>query len=626
MANYKTEAEALAGAGVPGWSVTGREQEYENITTKDENNQNVTTKRPTGNTILTVQSPDGSQHDSITVGSGDDATVKGGKVITVVKGAQQSHPVAATSTPASGLERLDENLNVIPPGSSTPTVYVRDPKAPPGTQPFKVDPNVKTDPSTWTPITDPNDKSDNPRVIGLWDPANNKVGASVSAQAGAKTSDPGKWTPVYRTPGDSGSGVVGQWDPVNSELHAVSSAPDGTQIVATPTAIYTLDKATGKVINTQEVAQGDVNKQAVSSGGKIYVFDPKTGTLTLPDNVQAAATVGNSTTLKDLVWYDDQGNEVSRTPNPNYGKAPVTAPTPNTVAPYIQVPDPQNPSQLIWIENKGQVTASAALQQLAAHLTGQVVDKKISVDEAKTLIDAANQRMTADTAQTNAETAQQQNVTTAAGDILSNTRGNAQTGAGLLQQRAQTASGMLQNILGQATGAKNLMSAPAGLGEQLVGGIGGWTADMMGGQSTLDSAARMVQMADPSSNMADPATQTAVGVLQQMLDKYHQVTGSPHPAVAATNAAQQSAQNGGLTAPVTTTTQQTQPAPPVQQRTTYGGLAQGGANMGGMNLYPTPGSPGMPISGLAQGGLQGMPGFVAPGAPVKPPPITVTVG
>jgi hypothetical protein len=571
---------------------------------------------------LSIEGPDGEPDTIVVKEIGNNPATKGGTGFDVIQGPTKAP--SKTSTPASGLERLDENLNVIPPGSSTPTVYVRDPKAPPGTQPFKVDPNVKTDPSTWTPITDPNDKSDNPRVIGLWDPANNKVGASVSAQSGAKTSDPGKWTPVYRTPGDAGSGVVGQWDPVNSELHAVSAAPDGTQIVATPTAIYTLDKATGKVINTQEVAQGDVNKQAVSVGGKVYVFDPKTGALTLPENVKDAATVGNSTTLKDLVWYDDQGNEVSRTPNPNYGKAPVTAPTPNTVAPMIQVPDPNNPSQLIWIENKGQVTASDALQQLAAHLTGQVIDKKITVDEAKTLIDAANQRMTADTAQQNAQTAQQQNVTTAAGDILSNTRGNAQTGAGLLQQRAASASGMLQNILGQATGAKNLMSAPAGLGEQLVGGIGGWTADMMGGQSTLDSAARMVQMADPNSNMADPATQTAVGVLHQMLDKYQQTTGMPHPAVAATQAAQQSAQNGGLTAPVTTATQQTQQTPPVQQQ--FAGLAQGGANMGGMNLYPTPGSPGMPISGLAQGGLQQMPGFVAPGAPVKPPPVTVTVG
>jgi hypothetical protein len=570
---------------------------------------------------LSIEGPDGEPDTIVVKEIGNNPATKGGTGFDVIQGPTKAP--SKTSTPASGLERLDENLNVIPPGSSTPTVYVRDPKAPPGTQPFKVDPNVKTDPSTWTTITDPNDKSDNPRVIGLWDPANNKVGASVSAQAGAKTSDPGKWTPVYRTPGDASSGVVGQWDPVNSELHAVSSAPDGTQIVATPTAIYTLDKATGKVINTQEVAQGDVNKQAVSVGGKIYVFDPKTGTLVLPENVKDAATVGNSTTLKDLVWYDDQGNEVSRTPNPNYGKAPITpTPTSNTTSPYIQVPDPQNPSQLIWVENKGRVTASDALQQLAAHLTGQVIDKNISVDDAKTIIDAANQRMVADTAQ-------QQNVTTAAGDILSNTRGNAQTGAGLLQQRAQTASGMLQNILGQATGAKNLMSAPAGLGEQLVGGIGGWTADMMGGQSTLDSAARMVQMADPSSNMADPATQTAVGVLQQMLDKYHQVTGGPHPIDAATQAARQSQQNGGLTAPVTTATQPTQPAPPVQQR--FAGLAQGGANMGGMNLYPTPGSPGMPISGLAQGGgggmpLQQMPGFVAPGAPVKPPPVTVTVG
>jgi hypothetical protein len=492
---------------------------------------------------LSVQGPDGTPDTIVVKEVGNNPNTKGGVGYDVITGPSKA-PVK-TATPAAGLERLDAKGQAIPAGdTTTPTVYLRDPKAPAGTQPFKVEGDLKTDPSTWTPITDPNDKSDNPRVIGLWDPTNNKVGASVSAPAGAKASDPSKWQPIYRTPGDSSSGIVGQWDPTNNELHAVSAAPDGTQIVTTPTAIYVVDKDTGKSTKVQDVTPGDVNKQAVTVGGKVYTFDPKDGSFTLPTNVQTAATVGNSTTLKDLIWYDDQGNEVGRQPNPNYGKAPVTAPTPNTVAPYIQVPDPQNPSQLIWIENKGQVTASDALKQLASHLSGQVVDGKISVDEAKALIDASNAKMTADTAQ-------QTNVTTAAGDILSNTRGNAQTAGAMLQQRVQAATGTLQSILGNALSNKNITSVPSDVGANLVGGLQGWTADLMGGQNTLDSAARMVQMADPSSNLADPTTQAAIATLHQMLDKYQDVTGQAHPIVQATQAAGASQQAGGMAAPQT---------------------------------------------------------------------------
>jgi hypothetical protein len=539
---------------------------------------------------LSVQGPDGTPDEVVVKEVGNNPNSKGGVGYDVIKGPTKA-PVK-TATAAAGLERLDAKGQAIPTGdTTTPTVYLRDPKAPAGTQPFKVEGDLKTDPSTWTPITDPNDRSDNPRVIGLWDPTNNKVGASVSAPAGAKPSDPSKWQPIYRTPGDSSSGVVGQWDPTNNELHAVSAAADGTQIVTTPTAIYVVNKDTGSSTKVQDVTPGDVNKQAVPVNGKVYTFDPKDGSFTLPSNVQTAATVGNSTTLKDLIWYDDQGKEVGRQPNPNYGKAPVTAPTPNTVAPYIQVPDPQNPSQLIWVENKGQVTASDALKQLASHLSGQVVDGKISVDEAKTLIDASNAKMTADTQQ-------QQNVTTAAGDILSNTRGNAQTAGGLLQQRVQAATGLLNNVLGLAGQGQRsgnmgggLMSAPAGLGEQLVGGIQGWTADLMGGQQTLDSAARLVRMADPSSDVHDPATQQAIGVLQQMLQKYQDVNGgAPHPAVAATQAATQSAQNGGLTAPNTFNPQASTAALNAGgfQDTPQGRAAAQAAGQSGLLATPTP--------------------------------------
>jgi hypothetical protein len=68
---------------------------------------------------------------------------------------------------------------------------------------------------------------------------------------------------------------------------------------------------------------------------------------------------------------------------------------------------------------------------------------------------------------------------------------------------------------------------------------------------------------------------------------------NPSPIGNMVNQAQQQLAAGG---PAVATT----PAAPAQ--TTYGGLAQGGANLGGMNLYPTPGSSGAPIGGLAQGG------------------------
>jgi hypothetical protein len=67
----------------------------------------------------------------------------------------------------------------------------------------------------------------------------------------------------------------------------------------------------------------------------------------------------------------------------------------------------------------------------------------------------------------------------------------------------------------------------------------------------MDSAARLLQMADPKSSLADPASQQAVSTLSQLLDKYHQATGVPHPAVAATQAMAQSQQNGGMAAPAT---------------------------------------------------------------------------
>ena len=290
----------------------------------------------------------------------------------------------------------------------------------------------------------------------------------------------------------------------------------------------------------------------------MYTFDPKDGSFTLPTNVQTAATVGNTSSIKDLIWYDDQGNEVGRQPNPNYGKAPVTAPTPNTVAPMIQVPESQvtpggDPSKLVWIDNKGQVTASDALKQVASHLSGQVIDGKMSVDEAKALIDASNSKMTNDINQQNADTSKATQVSTAAGDVLRNAASNAQTGAGLLQNRVTTATGALNSLVSSAAGSK-MTSIPGGVGQGLVNGLTDWVTGLGGGQDVYDTAARMVQGADPKMSQDDPSlVNQAQQTLGNMLALYQKQTGQPHPLVAATQAAHASANSRTVVAsrPVT---------------------------------------------------------------------------
>jgi hypothetical protein len=231
-------------------------------------------------------------------------------------------------------------------------------------------------------------------------------------------------------------------------------------------------------------------------------------------------------------------------------------------------------------------------------------------------MNAQTQRMSAEAAQQNADTAQQQNQVTAAGDILANTRGNAQTGAGLLQQRAQSAQGMLGSVLGIAQGGTasgslggGMMSAPPGLGGQLVSGISDWTSQLMGGQATMDSAARLLQMADPRSSLADPSSQQAISTLAQLMDKYHQATGAPHPAVAATQAMQQSGQNGGMAAPAT--------APnPAYASTGAGAVTAGYAGSGGNpwgnapNGFPAPTTVQSPYSSSGLGPVGA--GFAAP--------------
>jgi hypothetical protein len=533
-------------------------------------------------TVLTVQRADGKP-DKITLSNAKDVggTGKGGIGYEVLEGPQTA--ATQTASPAGALERLDANLQPVT-DPSKPAVYVRDPKAPPGTQPFKLDEAGKLgDPTTWVKIMNPNDPT---QVSGFYDPKTQTIAASVTAAPNAKPT--GVFDNVIDPNDPNHKRVIGMVDQGDKSLHAVSTQADGKQVITTSTGIYSYDKDsdTTKLLTTIDPhsplqivtypdgsiysfnpnepdttrqltkLQGEHPPQTITSNGTTYTLKADGTGYELPPGVNRPTTVDNTTALKRIVIRDDQGNVISDTPNVNYQAPAATVPTPNTTAPFIQVQDPNDPSKLIWTKNEGRVTASDALKNLASHLTGQVVSGDITVDEAKALIDAANSKMTNDINQQNADTSKATQVAGAAGEILANTRTNAQTGAGMLESRVTAATSMLNNVLGLAGQGQRsgnmgggLMSAPAGLGEQLVGGIQGWTADLMGGQATLDSAARLVQMADPRSNLADPATQHAIGVLSLMLDKYQEQTGQLHPAVQATVAANQGAQANGMAAP-----------------------------------------------------------------------------
>jgi hypothetical protein len=99
---------------------------------------------------------------------------------------------------------------------------------------------------------------------------------------------------------------------------------------------------------------------------------------------------------------------------------------------------------------------------------------------------------------------------------------------------------------------------------------------------------------------------------------------NPSPIGNMVSQAQQQLNAGG---PAVATTAAAKPPPPAFAQTTYGGLAQGGANLGGMNLYPTPGSSGAPIGGLAQGGAaQGAQNYASPTTDSTGHTITINIG
>ena len=106
----------------------------------------------------------------------------------------------------------------------------------------------------------------------------------------------------------------------------------------------------------------------------------------------------------------------------------------------------------------------------------------------------------------------------------------------------------------------NMTNLPAGTGQQLVTGLGNWVTSLGGGDAPYDAAARMVQAADPKISGDPTIAQQATQALAQMFQEYQRQNNKPAPQVAATIAAQQSVQSGGVAAPQTVA-----PATPVVQ-------------------------------------------------------------
>jgi hypothetical protein len=169
----------------------------------------------------------------------------------------------------------------------------------------------------------------------------------------------------------------------------------------------------------------------------------------------------------------------------------------------------------------------------------------------------------------NARTSALQGQTAAATGTLQGIQQGAATGAGMLQQRQQTAQAMLGNVLnmaGQGRTSGNLgggmLSAPAGMGAALVGGIQNWTTELGGGQDVYNSAAQHVQRADPNNRLGGDAGR-AYGALGQALERFQTMTGQMHPLQQAIQ--QPNATNSGYTAPPGTPVTPQTVASPQQQ-------------------------------------------------------------
>src|SRR5215471_5425752 len=556
MADKYLTPQAAVDALLPGWKITGSKP----ATRKVPNTNRTTTSDPAEidqqyGDELTVQSPDGKQNDTIIVdsingapsaGSFTDPSKQSGPAISVLQGPTKNQ--TTTTNKPSDTSKW-QTVYRIPGDPSSGTLGQWDPvnnelhavgAAPTAPASGKFDPVIvgsgtASDPTRQVGLIDTGDKSFHP------------LAAPPSAQPS------GKYDNVYVTNADGTQRLVGMTDSGDKHFIPVSADPTtNKRTIQTPTAVYSVDDND----NVKKLIDIDKSSpyQAVVIDGIPYSFDPNekdpnkrfskapgdwqhppikdsaqntmvwttdadgNGKYAYPPGVTPAGNLQTNTTAKTLDWYDTNGNLIKSVPNQNYQPPQVTPPTgTNTVSKMIPAPDPSSPNGWKWVPNEARVTASQALQNLASTLSGRVVDGDISVEEAKTIIDGANTALaTQATAATNTLTA----ITNAA-----------QTGAGVLEERARQAQGFVNQGLGILGQTKHglLVAPPADFGSNLVEGALGFGTAAIGGADVFQAAANLVRRADPNGAQGQDAA-AAYATLTQMFQKYRQMNGGqPSP-------------------------------------------------------------------------------------------------
>jgi len=405
-------------------------------------------------------------------------------------------PVSAAPTsakqpsPSNQLDKIDAQGNVIQPGDTT-------------TRPVSL-----RDPATGSVIDIPKDPAGSITAIGDT--------VYVVKPDGSATPARGPDGQIISSEKDSQFNVPGigfvNYDPKAKKAAVILAAPTGLKANQ-----LTPQVRNGKTYMPVDDGQGGVVwQEAKDQAGNALPTDV---TWTMASNdprssvIQLIGSNGETKTIPKADYHPP--------PSPQAGQAI----TPDTTAPYVvTIGDNGQP---VFTQNQNRQSISDAQKALIQQLGGKVADGSMSEDQAKNLIQELTQAMTAQAAQQNAETQRQQLGVTAATQALQGVQQGAQTGAGLLQNRVTAATGGLNNAINAIAGSK-MTSAPSGMGANLVGGLQEWVTQLGGGQPVYDSAAAMVNQANPAVK-GDPNTaQQAYAALRGAMDLYKQQTGQDY--------------------------------------------------------------------------------------------------
>jgi hypothetical protein len=497
----------------PGWKIVGggnpvEETVVAQVPSSKPNalpNETETVNRGTGNYYVTVQDPDGHQRAlflkaqpikgglNVRQSGINDTTPEDQKNIYGgdLKSLQwdQSKPVgdvpAGAKEPSKleDMQSLDATGKVIPPGDTT------------------TKPVFKYDPKTGQKYDVP--KGDVPSYTAFGDDL-----VQINPDGTTKTllSKPDKPSTVTVP----GVGLV-EYDPATRTARTISATPKGLQASQVQPQV-----SNGKTYIPYDTDEGVKFKEAEG----------------LPENVTwTSATNDPRSKYIQLIGSNGETKNIEKPPDWKPPPSPQAgqALTPDTTSPFVvTIGDNGQPT---FTENKNRQTISEAQKNLIQQLGGKVADGSMTEQQAKDLIASTTQAMTAQASQQNAaanmlqaQTQQQQLGVTAANNALTQIQNAAQTGAGLLQNRVTAGTGALNNAISAIAGSK-MTSAPAGMGANLTGGLSEWVTQLGGGQPVYDSAAAMVNNANPSVKGDPNMAQQAYTALRGAMDLYKQQTG-----------------------------------------------------------------------------------------------------